>query len=335
MSVIYERIRSKTKRLRVSVLMLAFLTPFTTLSHAAEVKLRIGHVTTIDAIAGKGSTAFKTTAEKLSDGDISVTIFPNGQLGGELEMVSQVRLGSLDIAMVGSGLAANIEPTFSITELPFIWKNSDSAWKVLSGPIGDKILALMEPKGVKGLGFGVWGFRGFLTNDFGIKKPGDMKGRKMRIVENPLYVQTIRAFGGNPVPMAWPEVYSGLQQKTIDGVETNYHGMGDAKLYEVATDLAVTNHIFTATVYLMNLDRFSGLSKKHQEIIMKAAKAAGETMRDGANKANEDAIAKMKKSGINIITPDRAAFEARADKVHKKFAVLVGPKLIEEVKAAQ
>ena len=300
-----------------------------------KVKLRIGHVTTIDAIAGKGSTAFKRTAEKLSNGEIGVTIFPNGQLGGELEMVSQVRLGSLDIAMVGSGLAANIEPTFSITELPFIWKDSSSAWQVLSGPIGSKILGLMEPKGVKGLGWGVWGFRGFLTNGFGIKEPGNMKGRKMRIVENPLYVQTIRAFGGNPVPMAWPEVYSGLQQKTIDGVETNYHGMGDAKLYEVATDLAVTNHIFTATVYLMNLDRFEGLSKSHQDVIMKAAKAAGETMRDGANKANEDAIAKMKKAGINIITPDRSAFEARADKVHKKFAVLVGPKLIEEVKAAQ
>ncbi|MGI9409252.1 MAG: TRAP transporter substrate-binding protein, partial [Hyphomicrobiaceae bacterium] len=245
-------------------------------AHAqAKVKLRIGHVTTIDAIAGKGSTKLKEVAEKLSNGEIQITIFPNGQLGGELEMVSQVRLGTLDMCMVGSGLAANIEPTFSITELPFIWKSRESAWNVLSGPIGKKILALMEPKGVKGLGWGVWGFRGFLTNGFPIKQPESMKGRKMRIVENPLYVQTIRAFGGNPVPMAWPEVYSGLQQKTIDGVETNYHGMGDAKLYEVASDLAVTNHIFTATVYLMNLPRFKGLSAKHRDIIMQAAKAAG------------------------------------------------------------
>jgi len=301
----------------------------------AEVKLRIGHVTTIKAIAGRGSTAFKQTAEKLSNGEIKITIFPNGQLGGELEMVSQVRLGTLDIAMVGSGLAANIEPTFSITELPFIWKNRESAWEVLSGPIGRKILALMEPKGIKGLGWGVWGFRGFLTNGFAIKEPDSMKGRKMRIVENPLYVQTIKAFGGNPVPMAWPEVYTGLQQKAIDGVETNYHGMGDAKLYEVATDLSLTNHIFTATVYLMNMDRFAALSKKHQEIILKAAKAAGETMRDGAQKANENAIAKMQKNGIKVTKPDRAAFVAKAQKVHDRFSVLVGPQLLKEVKAAQ
>jgi len=304
-------------------------------SALAEVKLRIGHVTTIKAIAGRGSTKFKQTAEQLSNGEIKVTIFPNGQLGGELEMVSQVRLGTLDIAMVGSGLAANIEPTFSITELPFIWKSRESAWEVLSGPIGRKILAMMEPKGIKGLGWGVWGFRGFLTNGFPINGPDSMKGRKMRIVENPLYVQTIKAFGGNPVPMAWPEVYTGLQQKAIDGVETNYHGMGDAKLYEVATDLSLTNHIFTATVYLMNMDRFAALSKKHQEIILKAAKAAGETMRDGAQKANENAIAKMQKNGIKVIKPDRAAFVAKAQKVHDRFSVLVGPQLLNEVKAAQ
>ena len=304
-------------------------------SALAEVKLRIGHVTTIKAIAGRGSTKFKETAEKLSNGEIKVTIFPNGQLGGELEMVSQVRLGTLDIAMVGSGLAANIEPTFSITELPFIWKSRESAWEVLSGPIGQKILGLMEPKGIKGLGWGVWGFRGFLTNGFSIEGPDSMKGRKMRIVENPLYVQTIKAFGGNPVPMAWPEVYTGLQQKAIDGVETNYHGMGDAKLYEVASDLSLTNHIFTATVYLMNMDRFAALSKKHQGIILKAAKAAGETMRDGAQKANENAIAKMQKNGIKVIKPDRAAFVAKAQKVHDRFSVLVGPQLLKEVKAAQ
>jgi TRAP-type C4-dicarboxylate transport system substrate-binding protein len=135
--------------------------------------------------------------------------------------------------------------------------------------------------------------------------------------------------------MAWPEVYTGLQQKAIDGVETNYHGMGDAKLYEVATDLSLTNHIFTATVYLMNMDRFAALSKKHQEIILKAAKAAGETMRDGAQKANENAIAKMQKNGIKVTKPDRAAFVAKAQKVHDRFSVLVGPQLLKEVKAAQ
>jgi len=319
----------------LTVAFAALLAGFASDTLAQSVKLRIGHVTSINAIAGKGSTKFKEVAESLSKGDIGVTIFPNGQLGGELEMVSQVRLGSLDVCMVGAGLAAAIEPTFSITELPFIWKDGESAWKVLTGPIGQRILALMEPKGIKSLGWGVWGFRGLLTNGFSINKPDDVKGHKIRIVENPLYVRTIKAFGGNPVPMAWPEVYSGLQQRTIEGVDTNYHGMGDAKLYEVATDLAVTDHIFTATVYLMNLARFNGLSKAQQDVIMQAAKAAGEVMRDGAAQANADAIAVMQKSGVKISRPDKADFTATVQPVHTYFSAMIGQDLIEEVKAAQ
>ena len=297
--------------------------------------LRIGHVTTLQAIAGQGSSMLKEVAEKLSNGEIEVQIFPNSQLGGELEMVSQVRLGTLDMVMAGSGIVAAIEPTFSVTELPFIWKSREQAWKVLNGPIGDKMFALLEPKGIKPLSWGVWDMRGFLTVGFDVAKPDDLKGKKIRVIENPLYVRTIRAYGGNPVPMAWPEVYSALQQKTIDGVETNYHGMSDSKLYEVAKSLAVSDHIWTATVFMINKKKFESLSPKLQEVVTKAAKAAGETMFVNAGKANADAIALMEKNGVKIVHPDRVDFEKAVDPVHKYFANLVGADLLEEVKAAQ
>lgn len=297
--------------------------------------LRIGHVTSLQAIAGQGSSKLKEVAEKLSNGELEVQIFPGGQLGGELEMVSQVRLGALDMAMAGSGIVAAIEPTFSITELPFIWKSREHAWKVLNGPSGAKMFALLEPKGIKPLAWGVWDMRGFLTVGFDIAKPDDLKGKKIRVIENPLYVRTIRAYGGNPVPMAWPEVYSALQQKTIDGVETNYHGMADSKLYEVAKSLAVSDHIWTATVFMINKKKLETLSPKLQEVIAQAAKEAGETMFVNAGKANADAIALMEKNGVKIVRPDRADFEKAVDPVHKYFANLVGADLLEEVKAAQ
>ena len=300
-----------------------------------KVTLRIGHVTSLQGITGQGSTKVKEVADKLSNGAIQVEIFPNGQLGGELEMVSQVRLGTLDMGIIGSGIVASIEPTFSVTELPFIWKSGEAAWTVLNGPIGQKVQALLEPKGIKGLGWGVWGFRGFLTNGFDVQTPDDLKGKKIRVIENPLYVRTIRAYSGNPVPMAWPEVYSALQQKAIDGVETNYYGMTDAKLFEVAKNLTVTDHLWTATVFMINLKKYQSLSAEHQRIIQQAASEGGAVMNAGAKKSNDDAIDQIEKAGGKIIRADRAAFGKAVEPVHKYFANLVGQDLLDEVAAAQ
>jgi tripartite ATP-independent transporter DctP family solute receptor len=239
------------------------------------------------------------------------------------------------MAMVGSGIVAAIEPGFSVTEMPYIWKSAADARSVLNGPIGSKLLARLDAKGIKGLGWGVWGFRGILTNGFPIDKPSDLKGRKIRVVENPLYVKTIRTFGGNPVPMPWPSVYSALQQHTIDGVDTNYFGMADGTLQEVAKNLAVTNHIFTATVFMMNRAKWQSLSPVQQDIILKSVHAAGEVMRDGAAKANADAIALMEKSGVTLTHPDPAAFEGAIGPIYDEFSKVIGPDLIAEVKAAQ
>jgi tripartite ATP-independent transporter DctP family solute receptor len=303
---------------------------------ASEVTLRIGHVTTINAPAGKGSTAFAETAKELSNGEITVEIYPNAQLGGELEMLSQIRLGTLDLAMLGSGIVASVEPAFSLTELPYIWNDGDSAWKALSGDFGRQMLDMLEPKGMQGLSFGFWDARGLLlTGNSPVNTVEDLKGRKIRIIENPIYVRTMRAYGVNAVPMAWPEVYSGLQQGTIDGVETNYHGMADAKLYEVSTDLAVVDHIFTATVYVMNKRRFDALSSEHQEIIMQAAKAAGDTMYGASRQANEDAIATMEASGVNVTRPDLAPFREATQDVRDYFTTIVGPDLMAAAEAAQ
>jgi tripartite ATP-independent transporter DctP family solute receptor len=271
----------------------------------------------------------------MSNGAVEVEIFPNGQLGGELEMLTQVRQGDLDMELMGAGILASIDPAFSISELPFIWKDAASVKKVLTGPVGEKILKRLDDKGIKGLAFGAWGLRGFLTTAFPVKAPTDLKGRKIRVIENPVYVRTMRAFGTNPLPMAWPEVYSALQQKTIDGVETNYFGMADGKLQEVAKNLAVTDHIFTATAFIMNMGKYKALPANVQEIVAKAAKAGGEVMFGGAEKANQDAIDAMVKGGVTITHPDISAFKAAVKPVHDYFAGQVGGDLLKEVIAAQ
>lgn len=300
-----------------------------------QYKLRIGTVTTRQNPVGQGAVRLAEAAEQLSKGRIKVDVFDSAQLGGELDMVSQIRLGSLDMAVIGSGIVASIEPTFSITELPFIWKSDDAARKVLDGPIGQKILALLEPKGIKALAFGEWGFRGILTSKKAVEAPADLKGLKIRVIENPLYVTTLRAYGANPVPMAWPEVYTGLEQGTIDGVDTNYAGMVDAKLYEVTKNLAVTDHIYTAVVMLMNKKKLESMPKDLQDVMLRAGKAGSERTREVARKQNDDAIQLMAGKGLKVTRPARRAFEEPAPEVYKRFAAQVGPDLIEQVKAAQ
>src|SRR5690606_28783720 len=143
-------------RLGIIALAAAFLCGTSAAAMAqAKVKLRLGHVTSANAPAGKGSAKFAETAKAVSNGEVEVELYPNGQLGGELDMLSQIRLGTLDLAMIGSGLVSSIEPTFSVTELPFIWKSGDSAWETLNGPIGQKILGTLESKGIKGLAWGI------------------------------------------------------------------------------------------------------------------------------------------------------------------------------------
>jgi tripartite ATP-independent transporter DctP family solute receptor len=318
-----------------SVVVVALVATLPVRAADPQVKLRIGTVTTKQNPVGQGAVRLAEAAEQQSKGRIKVDVFDAGQLGGELDMVSQIRLGSLDMAVIGSGIVGSVEPTFSLTELPFIWKSDDAARTVLDGPIGQRILGLLEVKGIKALAWGEWGFRGILTSKKPLETPDDLKGLKIRVIENPLYVTTLRAYGANAVPMAWPEVYTGLEQGTIDGVDTNYAGMFDAKLYEVTKNLAVTDHIYTAVVILMNRKKFESLPKDLQQVMLAAGKAGGLRTREVARTANNEAIDFMAKRGLKVTRPDRRAFEEKAPEVYKRFAAQVGPDLIEQVRAAQ
>jgi TRAP-type C4-dicarboxylate transport system substrate-binding protein len=155
------------------------------------------------------------------------------------------------------------------------------------------------------------------------------------VVESPVFVLTVKAFGANPTPMAFPEIYTALQQGTIDGVETNYYGFPLGKFQEVAKHLAITDHIYTAAAIVMNEKKFKALSPAYQAALLEAAEAGGKVMREAADKANQDAIAELTKAGVVATRPPREAFEARVKPVYEYFELRVGKDLIDKIKAAQ
>ena len=326
------RVASFSAIAAIAAIALAFAAPAV---HAQPITLRLAQLTRADNPQGLAAIAMKERLEQLTKGNLKLELYHGSALGGELELLSQVRLGTLDLSIMGTGLIANIEPAFSVTELPYIWKDAQSATKVLSGPIGKELFGLLDQKGVKGLAFGALGYRGFLVKRNAIENPESFKGMKIRVVENQVFVLLVKAFGANPVPMAFPEIYTALQQGTIDGVETNYYGFPLGKFQEVAKHLAVTDHIYTAAVIVMNEKKFKALSPENQAAILEAAEVGGKVMREAADKSNQDAIAELVKGGVVPVRPDRAAFEARVKPVYDYFELRVGRDLIDRVKAAQ
>jgi TRAP-type transport system periplasmic protein len=301
----------------------------------AATTLRIGFATALDGPAGDGIKKMAEIVKERTNGEVELEIFPGAQLGGEVEMLTQVRSGNLDLAMIGSGVTASLEPSFFVTELPFIWKSSDSFWQVLNGPVGQELLDKLESKGVKALGWGTWGYRGLINTGYEINKPEDLEGKRIRVAQSDLYVKTVQAFGGNPVPVSWTEVYTALQQNAVDSIETSYFAFVEAKLYEVATSLAVTNHILSGTVIMMNGPKFNALTPEQQQILVDAAREGGNTMRESVNKANDDAIAFIGDKGLTVTHPDPAPFTALVEPVHAFFAPKVGEDIIAKIKAAQ
>ena len=296
----------------------------------AQTVFRLGTGATPAHPNGVMAETFKQEVERLSEGRVSIQIYPNASLGGELELANQVRNGELDICSVATPVVATISAAVQLSELPFFYKDYDTARRVMDGEPGQMALATLEEQGVKGLAWGEIGFRGVLNSVKPIESADQVKGMKIRVVENRLYVDTWRALGANPVPMSWPEVYTGLQQKTVDGVDTNYAGMIDAKHYEVAKHLALTNHSYTSNVIMMGLDKYNALPDDLKAIFLEAAKAGSAASRAAAQAIDADAVRIMTENGVAVTEPERAPFQEALKPVHAAFSKRIGQEIVDK-----
>lgn len=296
---------------------------------------RFGFATDLDGPGGAAARKMAEVLEERSNGQMKLEIFPSSQLGGEVEMLTQIRSGTLDAGLIGNGPASSLEPSLHVVDLPFIWKSRESFWNALNGQVGQDLLDRMDGKGIKGLGWGTWGTRGLINAGWELNEPDDMRGKKVRVAQSDLYVQTIKAFGGNPVPIAWPEVYTALQHNVVDSIETSYWAFVEAKLFEVASSLAVTDHVIVSAILMMHKPTFDALTEEQQAIVIEAARAGGQAMYEKINAANDAAVKTIEDAGLTVTRPDKAAFQARVQPVYEYFAKEIGADLIQSVRDAQ
>lgn len=265
---------------------------------------------------GQGATRFKQLVEQRSHGTISVQIYPNNQLGGENEVLQQVKQGSIQIAVTAAGTAGNLVPDISVMDAPYVWKDWKHEYRVMTGGgvFAHFAKEFSDTQGLRLLS-AMW-FYGLrdLTANKPVRKPEDAKGMKIRTPPAPVNLLAGRVLGGEPTPMNYPQVYLALKTGTIDAEENPLPTILSGKLYEVQKYVILTKHIQQSQVVSMNMAFWKGLSKEQQQAVQSAADDAGKYETGLAQKAEAADLKKLQgMPGVTVIAhPDIAAFRARA-----------------------
>ena len=267
----------------------------------AQTVLKIGYATSATSHYGVGSTAFCDDIEKGTQGRYKCQQFPNSALGGEREMIEAVQLGTLDLVNTSTGPVGNFVPEVKIVDIPFLFRDYDHARRVLDGPMGQDILTKFPSKGLVALSWTENGFRHMTNNKRAIVKPADAAGLKMRTMENKVHMEGYRAFGIQPTPMAFPEVFGALQQGTVDGQENPIPVILASKFSQVQKHLSLTGHVYSPALIITSPRLMNKLSDADKKVFYEAAKKAAAAQRKKVNDDEDNGIAQLEKDGMSVV----------------------------------
>jgi tripartite ATP-independent transporter DctP family solute receptor len=249
-------------------------------SSGEEYTIQAAHVVSADTTQHEAFEKFKELVEEKSDGRIQVDIYPDGQLGGEREMIESTQTGSIQMASPSVGVLANFSSALEVFDFPFIFEDIPTAHEVLDGEFGQDLLKGLEENGLVGLNYGELGYRHLSNNSHEVVEPSDIAGMKIRTMEVPMHIAYWEHIGANPTPLAFTEVFTGLSQGVVDGVENVLGLIYTGKFHEVSNYITTTGHIYDPEIYIMNQDFYNSLSEEDQEIIQSSIDESVEFLRD-------------------------------------------------------
>ena len=247
---------------------------------AADVKLRLGHATTTESTQHQAALKLAELVKERTKGAVEISVFPGSSLGSDQQMINLTRGGSQDIVFSGSSNFSGIVPQIALLEMPFVFRDSSHAYKVLDGKVGQGLLDELGKHGLKGLAHFENGWRALTNNKRPVLTPDDAKGLKIRSTPNPYHLQAFRLLGMNPSPLPISELYSALETRAFDAQEHPIPVLWSSKFYEVQKFLTVSNHAYSPIVSAMNKNKFDGLPADQQKIIVDSAREAAAYHRD-------------------------------------------------------
>ncbi|NML26696.1 TRAP transporter substrate-binding protein [Zoogloea dura] len=323
---------------RAFVLALAALLPMTA-AQAADIKertLKFAFQNNKGHPQEMGAQKFAELVAARSGGKIKVKLFPGGQLGGDVQTISAVQGGTIEISVLNSGILQSLSKEFAVFDFPFLFANPQEADAVTDGAFGQGLHAKLAPRGLVGLGYWDLGFRNITNSKHPITRVEDIAGLKLRVIQSPIYVDIFTALGANPTPLAWPEVYSALEQKAVDGQENPNTTIRTAKLNEVQKHLAQTRHIYNPQSLIFSKKLWDTLSADERKIITDAATEATAYQRQVSRQQANEALEDLKKAGMQVTEIAPAELQRMRDKVKpvvEKYSASVGAETVKTLYA--
>ena len=306
----------------------------TAAANAADFVFKLGHIADPENPYAKGAEKFAQLVKEKTGGKVEVQVFPSSQLGNQRDLVEGTQFGTIDFTMTSTAVLGNFLPQAAVFDLPFIFRDVQHAYKALD-TVGMEIAQKLQ--GMKLLAYYENGVRHMTNSKRPIRKPEDMKGLKIRVMEQPIYIEMIKALGGNPTPMAFGELFTALQQGVVDGQENPAAHIYTARFFEVQKYISLTAHTYSAEPMLVSLAAWNKLPKDLQEKIQSAANESRDWQRDLCRQLEEGYWTKIQESGKSEINRDvdKQAFADATRGVWAMFEKKVGKENIEKIVATK
>ena len=325
----------------IGVLMGALLPGMTLLGEAGHAE--IGEHTIKFATAGAqgspialGMEKFGEIVEAKSDGKITVKTYPGGTLGGDVQTLSAVQGGTVEMTTMNAGIVASVAKDFAVVDLPFLFDSPKEADAVMDGPVGAALAAKLPPSGLVGLAYWELGFRQLTNSERPIATVDDIEGLKIRVIQSPIYIDLFNALGANAVPMPFTELYTALQTGAIDGQENPAPSILTAKLNEVQDYMTLTNHTYNPQLVMISGKFWDTLNEEERQLLQQATLEARDYQRTVSREQAAKAVDELKSEGMEVteLPPEEVSkFREKANAVADKYAAEIDPALMQQLTA--
>jgi TRAP-type transport system periplasmic protein len=286
--------------------------------------------------AAPGMKKFAELVQAKSGGKIKVNLFFNSSLGTDQAVVTAIQGGTVEMAVMNSGILASVAKELAIFDFPFLFANEKESDAIVDGPVGKKMHQLLEEKGIVGLSYWELGYRHITNSKRALNTVADIDGLKLRVIPNPINVEWVKALGANPTPMPFAEVYGGLESKAIDGQENPVAVIAANKFWEVQKFIALTNHQYNPQSVIFSKKVWDSMSAAEKKIIDDSADESTKAQREASRAAVAANIELLKKNGMTVTTfapAEVAKLREKMKPVIAKFSANVGEALVAEVNA--